>query len=114
MNIKKILTIWFPRILMIIFVSFLVLLSFDVFSMDGSLLDKIGGFFMHNIPTIFLIIVLFYSWKKPRTGGIIFIIMSIIFTVYYGTYHRWDLFVLISLPLLLSGVLFLFNKDEHN
>ncbi len=99
---------------MIFFISFLVLLSFDVFSMDGTLLEKIGGFLMHNIATILIIAVLFYSWKNPRTGGILFIIMGIVFTIRYGTYHRWDTFVLISLPLLLSGTLFLFNKDERN
>lgn len=99
---------------MILFISFFILLSFDVFSMEGSLLEKIGGFLMHNIPTIFLIIILLYSWKKPRTGGIIFVVLGIIFTVCYGTYKNWNQFVLISFPLLLSGVLFLLNKDEHN
>lgn len=114
MKIKQMLTIWFPRILTILFISFLVLLSFDVFGMNGSLLEKIGGFLMHNISAIFLIVILFYAWKKPRTGGFLFIVMSIIFTIYYGTYHRWDTFILISFPLLLSGTLFLLNKDEHN
>jgi Na+/proline symporter len=114
MKAKQMLTVWLPRVLVIVYISFFVLLSLDVFNSTATALEKIGGFFMHNIPTILLIVSLAYAWKKTRTGGIIFVILGILFTIFYGTYERLDTFVLISLPLLLVGTLFLLNKDEHN
>lgn len=114
MKIQKVLTIWFPRVLAIIYTLFIALLSFDVFSMDGSIIEKMGGLLIENIPTILLLIALFFAWKKPITGGAIFIVLSILFTFFFKTYQRWDAFVLISFPLLLVGGLFLLNKNEHN
>jgi hypothetical protein len=114
MKTQTILTTWFPRVLAIIFIAFLVLLSFDVFSLNGSVLEKMGGFLVENIPAILLVIALVLAWKKPITGGAIFVVMGIIFTIFYRTYQRWDTFVLISVPLLLIGFLFLLNKNEHN
>jgi len=114
MNTKKMLTIWLPRVLAIVYISFFVLLSLDVFNSTATMWEKIGGFFMHNTPTILLIVSLAYAWKKTRTGGIIFVALGILFTFFYNTYQRWDTFMLISLPLLLVGGLFLLNKDEHN
>jgi len=114
MKAKQMLTVWLPRVLVIVYISFFVLLSLDVFNSTATALEKIGGFFMHNISTILLIVSLAYAWKKTRTGGIIFVILGILFTIFYGTYERLDTFVLISLPLLLVGTLFLLNKDEHN
>ena len=114
MKAKQMLTVWLPRVLVIVYISFFVLLSLDVFSSTATLWEKLGGFFMHNIPTILLIVSLAYAWKKTRTGGIIFLILGILFSIFYGTYERLDTFVLISLPLFLTGTLFLLNKDEHN
>ncbi|MFZ2390651.1 MAG: hypothetical protein WAW15_02455 [Minisyncoccales bacterium] len=111
---KQMLTVWLPRVLTIVYISFFVLLSLDVFNSTATVLEKMGGFLMHNIPTILLIVSLAYAWKKTRTGGIIFIILGIAFSFFYGTYERLDTFMLISFPLLLTGTLFLLNKDEHN
>jgi hypothetical protein len=66
------------------------------------------------MPAILLIIILFIAWKKERAGGGLFIVMAALFTCFFGTYERWDTFVLISFPLLLIGGLFLLNKDGHN
>lgn len=112
MKIQQILTIWFPAVLAVAYIIFLVLLSLDVFDMNASLLEKIGGFLIQNIPTAILVVALFLAWKEPMAGGIIFIIMGVLFTLFYGTYRRWDTFVLLSFPLLLIGVLFLLNKEK--
>jgi len=111
---NQILTTWVPRVLAIVYILFIALLSFDVFSVDASIIDKMGGFLAENIPTLLLIIALVLAWKKSTVGGAMFIVLSVIFTCFFSTYQRWDAFILISFPLLLIGGLFLLNKNEHN
>jgi UDP-N-acetylmuramyl pentapeptide phosphotransferase/UDP-N-acetylglucosamine-1-phosphate transferase len=114
MEAKKILTVCVPVVLAVFYMAFFILLSMDVFSMNGTVWQKIGGFIMENVPTILLAIALYLAWKKPTMGGVAFILLSIIFTVFFNTYHRWDTFVLISAPLLVIGGLFLLSRDEYN
>ncbi|MDD2215266.1 MAG: hypothetical protein PHE41_01640 [Eubacteriales bacterium] len=98
--------IWIPRILAIIFILFITLFSLDVFSMEGSIFLKIGAFLIHSIPSLVLAIILIISWKRPRLGGFIFIIIGIAFTIFFKTYYRLDIFLLISFPPMLVGILF--------
>jgi hypothetical protein len=112
MKTQQMLTVWFPRVLVVVYTLFIALLSFDVFQSDASLLENIGGFLMHNIPTFVLIFALYLSWKNPIKGGIAFVVISVVFTIFFKTYERWDTFVLISFPLLLVGALFLLNKKN--
>ncbi len=114
MKTQQVLTTWVPRVLAIVYILFIALLSFDVFSVDASLLEKSGGFLMENIPTLLLVVALILAWKKSTVGGTMFIVLSVIFTCFFRTYQRWDAFILISFPLLLIGGLFLLNKNEHN
>jgi hypothetical protein len=114
MKIKYILTTWVPRVSAIIYILFIAFLSLDVFNLYGSFSEKIGGIIVENIPTAFIIFALSIAWEKAKKGGIIFIFASILFTLFFGTYHRWDTFALISVPLLIIGILFLLHKDEDN
>jgi hypothetical protein len=114
MKIQYIVTNWFPKALAVLYILFIALLSFDVFIMNVSLVEKMGGFVIENIPTILLLIALSFAWKKPIAGGVMFLVMSILFTLFFRTYQRWDTFFLISVPLLLIGGLFLLNKNEYN
>jgi uncharacterized membrane protein YobD (UPF0266 family) len=109
MKTKTLLTVWLPRVLAIACIIFFGLFSLDVFSVDTSVSENIVGFLIQNIPTALLIIALVFAWKKPVIGGIIFVALGVFFTVFYNTYQRWDTFVLISLPLLLTGGLFILN-----
>jgi hypothetical protein len=113
MKIQQILTVWFPRVLAVVYILFISLFSFDVFQSDSSLLEEITGFLIHNIPTLFLILALYLSWKNSIKGGIAFIVIGAVFTIFFNTYQRWDTFVLISAPLLLIGILFLLNKKNN-
>lgn len=114
MKIQKLLTIYIPVVLSIIYIIFIALLSFDVFRIDASISQKIGGFIIENIPTILILLALYLALKKPMAGGAMFIVMSIIFTLFFKTYQRWDAFVLVSAPLIIIGGLFLLNRNEYN
>ena len=101
---------WAPRILSIIYIVFLSLFAMDVFGENYSFLETIGALFMHLIPSLILIAITFLAWKKEKIGGIIFILLSIIFTIFFKTYNDIITFLLISLPILITGILFLLNQ----
>lgn len=78
---------WVPRILGILFVLFLGMFSLDVFdpSNNYSLTETIVAFFIHNIPSLILLIVLIVSWKYEMVGGIGFILGGIIYIAFVLT-----------------------------
>ncbi len=106
---KNKLLYWLPRILSLLLVAFFLLFSLDVFT-EGSLWwEIVVGFFMHNIPTLVLGGITWLSWKKEKIGGIIFIILAIIFTLFFKTYEILpSLLTITGIPLLI-GILFLVN-----
>jgi len=93
---------WIPRVLAILFTIFITLFAFD-----ESFLSV--GFLMHLIPTLILILITVISWKFELVGGIIFVILGIIWTFFYSTFESMSTFFLISLPIILIGFLFLWN-----
>ena len=54
--------------------SFYSLFSLDVFESQGSALELLGGFIVHTIHSIVLIIVLLFAWKRPVVGFVIWIL----------------------------------------
>ena len=98
--------IWIPRVLAIVFIVFLTLFGLDVFSGDAPLLEKLGGFFIHSIPSMILLLILFISWKKPLIGGSLFILFSVAFALYFRTFRSLSTFLLLTFPFLLVGIFF--------
>jgi len=72
---------WAPRVLSIIFILFLSLFSLDIFEMGLDFWGTLLGLFMHNIPTLILLIVLLISWKHEIVGGIAFILAGLLYIV---------------------------------
>lgn len=70
---------WTPRILSIIFICFLFLMSLDVFGSDLNFWQTIAALFMHNLPAIFLLIILIVSWKYEIVGGVVFILAGLVY-----------------------------------
>ena len=100
---------WIPRILSIIFIIFLALMSLDIFEGDYGFWGTILGLFMHNIPTIILLIVLIISWKYEIVGGIGFIFAGVLYigfimTNLIKTGFEW---YYLAWVIQLSGVAFL-------
>jgi hypothetical protein len=100
---------WTPRILCILFAGFISIFSFDVFDEGYNFWQTVLAFTIHNIPTALIIIILLFSWKWEWIGGILFIVLGILYIVF-----AWSKFVIvaymaISGPLFLIGGLFLIN-----
>jgi hypothetical protein len=63
---------WTPRILIILFILFLALFSFDIFGNDYTFWETVVGLFMHNLPSLALLVILIISWKHELVGAISF------------------------------------------
>ena len=93
------------RVLMVAFILFLTMFSLDVFSMEGTLLEKLGGFVMHSIPSFVLVAVLLVSWRSPLLSGLLAVGIAAAYTVV--TWIRGVAqFATLILPLVAVGVLF--------
>jgi len=100
---------WILHGFLLLVALFFMMFSFDVFSMDGTFVQKIGGFLVHNIFTIVLLLILWVSFKKEHIAGLCLLAMSLGMIFFFGpTGIRGGTWMMISLPAIL-GVLFLSN-----
>ena len=83
--------------------------AMDVFS-ENSGLELLVALFMHLIPSIILIILLVVAWKFERIGGYLFLLIALAFMIFFGAYHELFGFLILVVPLLLVGILFLVNS----
>jgi hypothetical protein len=83
------------------------MLSFTAME-EGTLLGKISGFLVQNIPTAVLIFLMFLSKNRPKIGGTILIIIWAFFFFFFHAFQNLSIFFLI-VPILISGLLFLFQ-----
>lgn len=105
--LKKILH-WAPRILSLMFVSFLCLFSFDGFS-EYNGLSTLLIVFMHLLIPLIVLIAVIISWKKDLVGTIIFLFFAIYYVWMVGLDRHWSWYVAISGPALLIAILYLLN-----
>lgn len=113
---------WSSRILVMIILLLLLLLSFDVFELEGSLLELIGAFLIHNIPFIILLIGFIFSWKRDLLGCIIFFISATSLTVFLGVRGGIDVIggaLIIIIPGYIASILYFINwfmktKNKNN
>lgn len=98
---------WAPRIAAILIILFTGLFSLDVFGEGGSPLQVLEAFFMHNIPSIAMLLVLVFAWKRPVVGFVAFLVVAAAFILFFvrDIYALTNL-ALFVLPLLLIAFLF--------
>lgn len=110
---------WLPRIVCIAAILFISMFSLDAFSPGTPFLKQLGGFFIHNIPSLILLGFLIIAWKNEYIGGIGFTVLGIIITILVFTmnYKRTGsdfgqailAASLIGIPFIIAGVLFLWS-----
>ena len=95
---------WAPRVLCILFATFLSIFALDVFGEGYGFGETIIALLMHLIPTLAIVISLVIAWRWEWVGAILFVAVALFFLVSSGG-ESW----IISGPLFLVGVLFLLN-----
>jgi hypothetical protein len=104
---------WIPRLLTIIFILFLGMLALDVFDGNESLIKKMGGFLIHLIPNLMLILILIVAWKHEWVGTIAFSLAGIAYIVMFWGRFPVVTYLTISGPLFLIAVLFWLNWNNR-
>jgi hypothetical protein len=99
---------WAPRLAAILIIFFVGLFSLDVFEMEASPLELLGGFLIHNIPSIGMLVLLIISWKRPVVGFGAFLIAGILFGVFFvrDVYALPDLLLFVFPILLIAGLFY--------
>jgi len=104
------------KFLILLLGAFIIFMSFDSF--DGT--DTIGGmlleFFMNSLPGIAIIVLAFFLWKHEFIFGIVMLTLAIflffLFKFYRNGFENWITMLVVEIPLLTSGVLFILHKKE--
>lgn len=104
---------------------FISLFAFDSFSSERTLWQNAAAFMTHLIPSFVLLAVLIIAWKWEKAGGIILIIISLVFCIFvfilnYNRTHSIATSLMITLildiPFVLAGILFIrshFRKQKE-
>ncbi|MEZ4518014.1 MAG: hypothetical protein R3C44_14735 [Chloroflexota bacterium] len=97
---------WTPRILAVLYAAFLSMFAMDVWGMDGTMIERLGGFLIHLTPVYVVVAALLVGWKWPLAGGVLFLLMAVIFTLFFDLTDSWQSLLLIGGPLVVIGALF--------
>jgi hypothetical protein len=96
------------------------LFSLDVFASGLPLWQQLEAFFVHMIPSFVLAALLIYSWRHEKTGGIIFLLLGLIFSpVLFNWNYRMNgsawlslgIIATITFPFVVVGILFLVHHS---
>jgi asparagine N-glycosylation enzyme membrane subunit Stt3 len=91
--------------------AFFLLMSLDSF--PGSLERReVAGFIRHLIPGLILVASTLIAFKKPWAGVIIFTILSVLVTFFYSTYSNIQLFIIITLPMIIITFLLYYSTQK--
>jgi len=102
---------WTPRVLCIAFVAFISIFALDVFGHGAGFWQTVLALLMHLLPTFLLLAVLAISWRREWFGGIVFIVLGILYIVWAWNkpFGRWYTLLMMAGPPVLVGALFLLN-----
>lgn len=112
---------WTPRIICILAILFVSLFALDAFEGDLTFGQKIVGLLIHLIPSFILLGLLLIAWKWENIGGLIFIVVGIVFCIllfkqnYKVNQSFWislSIIATIPFPFLIAGILFLISHKK--
>ena len=101
---------WFPRILAILAILFMMMFSLDAFGGEQSFGRQLTGFLIHNIPAIILILALVIAWKYEIIGGTIFILIFFVLGIFFKSFTDNTGSLILLIPFFLTGSLFIMHQ----
>ncbi len=72
---------WAPRVLSIVFITFLSLFALDVLRQGYGFWNTLLALFMHLIPSFVLIVVLVLAWRWEWIGAALFAVAGLVYVV---------------------------------
>lgn len=114
---------WSPRILGILAILFISIFALDAFEPGLTVWQQVRNFALHLIPSFILAIILFVAWRWERIGGLLFLLIGIVFTpfIYLHNFRMnhsvWisiGVVLAITFPFILTGLLFILHHRLKN
>jgi hypothetical protein len=100
---------WAPRVLAILFAVFISLFALDVFSEGRGFLETALALLIHLVPTVLVLGVLVFSWKREWIGALFFPALGILYVILaWGKFPVGTNFIIAGPPVIV-GALFLVN-----
>jgi hypothetical protein len=95
----------------IAFILFLALFSLDVFGNEYTFWETVIGLFMHNIPSMVLLVVLLIAWRYEIVGAIAFVLAGLAYIGLLAMNPEFEWYMIswsltIAGPAFLVGILF--------
>lgn len=103
--------IWAPRILGLAVAVFIGLFALDAFRPGRPPSEGIPDFVIHLLPAIVLLVVVALAWRRPWLGGVVFLLLALVYAI--SAPARPDWILAIAGPLMLVGLLFLWSWHQH-
>lgn len=98
---------WAPRAAVILIIFFVSLFSLDIYEIQASPLELLGVFLMHNIPSIIMIVLLIFAWKRPMVGFVGFLAVAVLFGILLmQKVYSFSNLLIFAFPILLIAFLF--------
>ena len=97
------------RSVAIVYTLALLVFAFDVFGGGQPLATAVVEFVIHAAPSLLIGFALSISWKRAQLAGILLLACAAMFTLFFHTYSAWSSFFLLTMPLLVSGTLFIIH-----
>ena len=96
-----------PRVAALLIIFFVSLFSLDVFETEAPPLEVLAGFLVHNLPSIIMLVLLLFAWKRPALGFFAFLIAAAAFAAFFvRDIYALPNLLLFVLPILLVASLF--------
>ena len=105
---------WAPRILTIFIALFSSVFALDVFTESKGFLESLTALVLHLVPTLLVVVLLVFAWRRELIGVIAFAGLAIAYVVVmWGRGFPWTTYAMISGALLLISVLFFLSWRQR-
>lgn len=71
-----------------------------------------GEGFVHVLPPVCIVLILIFLWDKPGWSAVATLVLFGVSIWFFKTYTALGVFLIVSLPLLVSAILFLFGMKN--
>jgi hypothetical protein len=103
--------LWIARVLGIAVCVFFAVFAMDAWEPGKSVARVVTDVLIHLLPSAVVLTIVVMSWRRPRIGGVAFVVLAVVYAALVGFRFGWVL--AISGPLLIVGLLFLWSWRLH-